>query len=45
MSALERPAAGGRGVLLMTYGSPASLEREDLRAYLARLRDSAYDPV
>jgi ferrochelatase len=29
----ERP-----GVLLMTYGSPASLEREDIRAYLARVR-------
>ena len=27
-----------RGVLLMTYGSPASLEREDIRAYLARVR-------
>jgi ferrochelatase len=25
-------------VLLMTYGSPASLEREDIRAYLARIR-------
>jgi len=30
--------AEGRGVLLMTYGSPASLEREDIRAYLARVR-------
>lgn len=30
--------AGRRGVLLMTYGSPASLEREDIRAYLARVR-------
>jgi ferrochelatase len=31
--------AGKRhGVLLMTYGSPASLEREDIRAYLARVR-------
>jgi ferrochelatase len=29
----ERP-----GVLLMTYGSPASLERGDIRAYLARVR-------
>jgi protoporphyrin/coproporphyrin ferrochelatase len=29
----ERP-----GVLLMTYGSPASLEREDIREYLARVR-------
>lgn len=28
----------GRGVLLMTYGSPASLDREDVRAYLARVR-------
>jgi ferrochelatase len=28
-----------RGALLMTYGSPASLEREDIRAYLARVRD------
>ena len=27
-----------RGVLLMTYGSPASLEREDIRGYLARVR-------
>jgi len=27
-----------RGVLLMTYGSPASLERVDIRAYLARVR-------
>jgi ferrochelatase len=27
-----------RGVLLMTYGSPASLEREDIRAYLSRVR-------
>ena len=26
------------GVLLMTYGSPASLEREDVRVYLARVR-------
>jgi protoporphyrin/coproporphyrin ferrochelatase len=29
----ERP-----GVLLMTYGSPASLERDDVRVYLARVR-------
>ncbi len=28
----------GAGVLLMTYGSPASLEREDVRVYLARVR-------
>ncbi len=28
----------GQGVLLMTYGSPASLGREDVRAYLARVR-------
>jgi ferrochelatase len=27
-----------RGALLMTYGSPASLEREDVRVYLARVR-------
>ena len=27
------------GVLLMTYGSPASLERADIRAYLARVRN------
>jgi ferrochelatase len=27
-----------RGVLLMTYGSPASLERDDIQAYLARVR-------
>jgi ferrochelatase len=33
MSPAER-----QGVLLMTYGSPSSLEREDLRAYLARVR-------
>jgi ferrochelatase len=33
MSGSERP-----GVLLMTYGSPASLEREDIREYLARVR-------
>ena len=26
------------GVLLMTYGSPASLGRADIRAYLARVR-------
>lgn len=26
------------GALLMTYGSPASLEREDIRAYLVRVR-------
>lgn len=31
-------ASAGRGVLLMTYGSPDSLEREDIRAYLARIR-------
>ena len=29
---------GRRGVLLMSYGSPASLEREDIRTYLARVR-------
>ena len=33
MTGQERP-----GVLLMTYGSPASLEREDISAYLARVR-------
>ena len=33
MSGSER-----RGVLLMTYGSPASLERRDISAYLARIR-------
>src|SRR5688572_12870140 len=33
MTRSERP-----GVLLMTYGSPASLEREDIREYLARVR-------
>jgi ferrochelatase len=27
-----------RGVLLMTYGSPASVGREDIRVYLARVR-------
>ena len=26
------------GALLMTYGSPDSLDREDIRAYLARVR-------
>jgi ferrochelatase len=31
-------ASGGSGALLMTYGSPASLEREDVGAYLARIR-------
>lgn len=30
--------ADRRGVLLMTYGSPVSLEREDVRAYLMRVR-------
>lgn len=30
--------SAGRGVLLMTYGSPASLEREDVRTYIARVR-------
>ena len=29
---------GRPGVLLMTYGSPASLERDDIRTYLARVR-------
>ncbi len=33
MSGSERP-----GVLLTTYGSPASLEREDIREYLGRVR-------
>jgi len=33
LSGPERP-----GVLLMTYGSPASLEREDVRDYLAHVR-------
>ena len=31
-------AAERGGVLLMTYGSPRSLDREDIRAYLARVR-------
>jgi ferrochelatase len=31
-------APNKRGVLLMTYGSPASLDREDIGAYLARVR-------
>jgi len=26
------------GVMLMTYGSPASLEREDIRAYMTSVR-------
>jgi ferrochelatase len=30
--------AGSNGVLLMTYGSPASLERDDIRAYLVAVR-------
>jgi protoporphyrin/coproporphyrin ferrochelatase len=30
--------ANQNGVLLMTYGSPSSLEREDIAAYLARIR-------
>jgi protoporphyrin/coproporphyrin ferrochelatase len=33
VSGADRP-----GALLMTYGSPESLEREDVRAYLARVR-------
>ena len=33
MTAIDKP-----GVLLMTYGSPTSLEREDIRVYLARVR-------
>jgi ferrochelatase len=33
MTVADRP-----GVLLMTYGSPASLERDEIRAYLARVR-------
>ncbi|HEY8868113.1 MAG TPA: ferrochelatase [Candidatus Limnocylindrales bacterium] len=33
MTAVARP-----GVLLMTYGSPASLDREEIRAYMARVR-------
>jgi ferrochelatase len=33
VTSLDQP-----GVLLMTYGSPASLEREDIRTYLARVR-------
>jgi protoporphyrin/coproporphyrin ferrochelatase len=28
----------GAGVLLMTYGSPASLERDDVRSYMTRVR-------
>jgi ferrochelatase len=31
-------AIGTAGALLMTYGSPASLEREDIGAYLTRVR-------
>ena len=31
-------ANGRAGALLMTYGSPASLNREDVRGYLARVR-------
>ena len=33
MTGVDRP-----GALLMTYGSPPSLDREDVRAYLARVR-------
>ena len=32
------PGPRGAGVLLMTYGSPASLERDDIRAYMTRVR-------
>lgn len=32
------------GVLLMTYGSPASLEREDIRSYLQRVRAGREPP-
>ena len=41
MTSDEAPRNGseGRGVLLMTYGSPDSLERADVRAYLARVRN------
>ena len=35
--------SSGAGVLLMTYGSPASLQGADVRAYLARVR-SGRDP-
>lgn len=35
---MSRRPGGRAGALLMTYGSPASLEREDIRAYLARVR-------
>ena len=38
MSRPDRP-----GALLMTYGSPASIERDDVRDYLARVR-GARDP-
>lgn len=31
-------ADGRPGALLMTYGSPASLDRDDIRAYLTRVR-------
>ena len=34
----ERGAGRRPGALLMTYGSPDSLERADVRAYLARVR-------
>src|SRR3954452_16715148 len=33
MNGVDRP-----GAVLMTYGSPDSLETEDIRAYLARVR-------
>lgn len=35
---MSAAGADRQGVLLMTYGSPASREREDIRAYLARVR-------
>jgi ferrochelatase len=34
----DRPGTDRPGVLLLTYGSPATLERNDIRAYLARVR-------
>jgi ferrochelatase len=38
MSRARAHTGAREGALLMTYGSPASLDREDIRAYLTRVR-------
>ncbi|MEX1278778.1 MAG: ferrochelatase, partial [Chloroflexota bacterium] len=38
MSRARAHTGAREGALLMTYGSPASLDRDDIRAYLARVR-------